>query len=119
MNRNVKGLIAVAVFGGIAFFVYRWIKKGGVTKLIEGDGAVVQSKAFAMEEGTPYYAYDKTTRTYQTTPKGFTKKGELLGNHYGNETDVTIPPNQKFKAITIWQQDESGIIIDKTKIKLK
>lgn len=116
MNRNLKGIIAVAVFGGVAYLVYRWVKSGGIDKLFSG--GVKAQKVIATEDNIPYYSFDKIKGEYSTTPKGYAKKGDMLGNHFGREQNVTIGSNV-FRGVVAYQNDESGIVIDKTKIKLK
>jgi len=116
MNRNTKGIIAVAVFGGVAYLVYRWVKGGGITKLLEGGAK--PKKVISNEDSVPYYSFDRVKGEYSITPKGFAKKGEVIGNHYGREQNVTIGSNV-FRGIVVYQPDESGIVIDKTKVKIK
>lgn len=117
MNRNVKGLIAVAVFGGVAYLIYRWVKKGGVNKLL-GDKPTYPQKAIVNTDNTPYYAFDKLKGTYNTTPKGIANKGANLGNFFGRYQTITIGSNA-FQGIVVYQPDESGIVVAKDKVNLK
>lgn len=118
MNRNVKGLIAVAVFGGVAYLIYRWVKKGGVNKLL-GDESIYPQKAIINADNTPLYAYDKNTKTYQTTPLTTLKKGDVIGNYFGNSFLGKFNNGQTFNAMVVYRPDESGVIVEKERVNLK
>ena len=72
--------------------------------------------------GTPYYTFYPQTGTYNTSPKATTKSiGQILGNHYGREINVTIPSilgNKVFRGVVFYAPDQSGNVIDKSMVNI-
>lgn len=81
-----------------------------------------KKRVTAKIAGTPIYRFTPSTNEYSTTPKDTTKNmGQVLGNHYGREINVTIPSvvgNKVFKGIVFYASDESANIIDKNAVIL-
>lgn len=118
MNKNIKGIIAVAVFGGIAYFVYRWVKKGGIKKLM-GENVSSAKKAVVIADNTPLFAFDKSTNQYQTSPTTFAKKGDVIGNHFGRGFKAKFYNGQTFDALVVYRPDESGVIVESNRVQIK
>lgn len=120
MNKSVRGLIAVAVFGGVGYLIYRWVKKGGLNKLLNvGTSDTAVQKAVVQIENTPIYSYDKTSNKWQPTPLTFLQKGDVVGNYYGRNFIAKFNNGQTFNALVVYRPDESGVIIEKERVKLK
>lgn len=79
-------------------------------------------KVVAKIGGIPYYKFYPNTNTYETTPKASTKNiGEVLGNHFGREVNVTIPSfygNKVFRGVVFYAPDQSGNVIDKNAVNI-
>lgn len=79
-------------------------------------------RVVAKISGTPYYSFYPQTGTYKTIPKATTRNiGEVLGNHFGREVNVTIPSiygNKVFRGVVFYAPDQSANVIDKSLVNI-
>ena len=113
MNKNIQGIIAIAVLGGVGFFVYRWVKRGGLDRLISGQKVLV-----ATEKDTPFYPYNRDTNKVITNSKNLAKRGQIIGNYGGWEKDL-IWDNNTLKGLIATAPDNTLVWVEKSKVKIK